>query len=290
MSTVARTIDDGNREAWLAERQTGIGASEAAAALGLDPYTTPLALWAIKRGIVPPFEGNEATRWGHRLQPLVLDAYAEQTGRTIEGVEQFARSADRPHLFATIDALDSDGDVVEVKTTSRRLGDGLPDGWLVQVQQQMYVHGRDRAVLAVLQGGNRLTTHVAERDAQVLDAILPRLDAFWASVADEDAEPPEPFAEDAALVGRLYGCDAGAFDADTDLALSVREYEILGHQIAELQARRDLLKAGIGLDLRGRVAVLPDGGRVTYKQVHRKEYTVKAGSYWQMSITKGVAK
>jgi hypothetical protein len=41
---------DMSREDWLAIRKQGIGASDAAAAVGLNPYQSPLELWMIKTG------------------------------------------------------------------------------------------------------------------------------------------------------------------------------------------------------------------------------------------------
>ena len=39
-----------SREDWLQVRQQGIGSSDAAAAVGLSPYKSPLQLWAEKTG------------------------------------------------------------------------------------------------------------------------------------------------------------------------------------------------------------------------------------------------
>ena len=36
-----------NREQWLKVRKQGVGASDAAAAVGLNPYQSPLELWMI---------------------------------------------------------------------------------------------------------------------------------------------------------------------------------------------------------------------------------------------------
>jgi predicted phage-related endonuclease len=38
------------REDWLAARKYGIGSSDAAAAVGLNPYQSPLELWMQKTG------------------------------------------------------------------------------------------------------------------------------------------------------------------------------------------------------------------------------------------------
>ena len=38
------------RDAWLQERSKGIGGSDVATVLGLNPYKTPLSLWEEKTG------------------------------------------------------------------------------------------------------------------------------------------------------------------------------------------------------------------------------------------------
>ena len=42
------------RGEWLKLRQNGIGGSDAAAILGLNPYKSPLAVYADKRGLTNP--------------------------------------------------------------------------------------------------------------------------------------------------------------------------------------------------------------------------------------------
>ena len=42
-----------DRDAWLAERQTGLGGSDAAAVLGVDPFKTKHELWLEKTGQIP---------------------------------------------------------------------------------------------------------------------------------------------------------------------------------------------------------------------------------------------
>ena len=40
-----KTINCKNREEWLSERTGGIGSSEIATIVGLNPYETPYSLW-----------------------------------------------------------------------------------------------------------------------------------------------------------------------------------------------------------------------------------------------------
>ena len=52
MSTIIDPV--GDRETWLAERNRSVGASEAAAVLGVCPYATPIDVWQRKLGLAPP--------------------------------------------------------------------------------------------------------------------------------------------------------------------------------------------------------------------------------------------
>ena len=47
-----------NREEWLKERESGVGSSEVATIIGVNPYQTPYQLWRRKKGIDPPTPEN----------------------------------------------------------------------------------------------------------------------------------------------------------------------------------------------------------------------------------------
>lgn len=141
---------------WLAARRLGIGASEAAIALGVAPYGSPHELWLRKLGRWPDVEQSEAMELGLLLEDDVAELYRRRTGRRIEREQVFLRGRQRPHLLATLDAVDSEGEVVEFKTTSawaREVGeegtDELPAHWLVQAHQQMYLAQAERVRFAV---------------------------------------------------------------------------------------------------------------------------------------------
>lgn len=70
----------------LAERRKSLGASEIGPVAGLSKSRTPLDVWAEKRGMVPPFLGNEYTEWGLRLEEPIRQKYIEVTGNAVEKV------------------------------------------------------------------------------------------------------------------------------------------------------------------------------------------------------------
>lgn len=280
------------RDAWLAERRKGIGASEAPAALGLSPYQTPFGLWCLKTGAVPPAEETEAMRWGSRLEPVLAEAFAESTGLEIARSQVFRRHDGRPHLLATADGLTADGDLVELKTISAfkagELGedgtDELPDHWLVQAQQQMYVFGRPLVRFGVLVGGQRFRTYTVHRDDALLDAIIPRLDRFWSQVTSNT--PPEATGRDAATLASLRPSEGTRVELASPLLPGVAsEYEEAGRLIRQLEEDRRALKARL-IEAMGdaAVATLLDGREVVRKVIDRKGFTVEPGQYVDFRI------
>ena len=64
---------------WQAFRTTvqGIGASEAAAALGLSPWKSPYSLYLEKVGEIDGPEENEHMAWGRKMEPLIAAHFFE---------------------------------------------------------------------------------------------------------------------------------------------------------------------------------------------------------------------
>lgn len=67
------------RQAWLEERKTYIGASEAAAALGENPHMSLHELWCVKKGLTV-VEENTAMRRGNAMEPFIANEYRLITG------------------------------------------------------------------------------------------------------------------------------------------------------------------------------------------------------------------
>jgi putative phage-type endonuclease len=73
--------NDISRDEWLTVRKGGIGSSDAAAAVGLNPYQSQLELWLIKTGrdtdLPKPDPNDESSPmyWGTLLEPIVAAHY-----------------------------------------------------------------------------------------------------------------------------------------------------------------------------------------------------------------------
>jgi len=77
-------VKDWPEEKWADARKAGIGGSDAGTILGVNSYNSAYEMWGDKTGINPRnFSGNRATVWGHRLEPLVALAYAEEQNQAV---------------------------------------------------------------------------------------------------------------------------------------------------------------------------------------------------------------
>ena len=78
--TVIRPKD---RNEWLEYRKSGIGSSEVATILGLNPFETPYQLWRRKIGLDEPKTETFAMKAGHYLEDAVSLFWSDETGRTV---------------------------------------------------------------------------------------------------------------------------------------------------------------------------------------------------------------
>lgn len=288
-----------DRAAWLAERMTGIGASEAAAVCGVSEYETPLDVYLRKIGVAPEKVETPRMRWGTRLEGVIADAYAERVGVGLADTQRFVRSSVHPFMLATLDAVRQDGRIVEFKTMGERAADALGDQlgddgsdviplhWRCQVTHQQIVAGTDVADLAVLIGGSDFRVYTIGYDERVAARMLAIEAEFWGRV--ERREPPaiDP-ARDGRNLALLYPEPAGALPLPLDTEAEVVEWLRLKEHIGALSKAADHLKASIVAAL-GPFAEgqLSDGRVLVRKVIKREGYTVEPCSYVDVRVKKG---
>jgi putative phage-type endonuclease len=291
-----RIVGDGelDREVWLADRRSGIGASEASAALGISRWGTPLKLFLQKTGRLEADAENDAMRWGRRLEPMILNDFECMTGRRLRERQVFVQSAEWPHLRATLDAVDEEGGVVEAKLIGERraekeLGepgtDQVPDDWVIQAQQQLLCEGVDHVTFAVQVGFVELRQYRVERRPVVLDMMLPRLESFWRCVTT-DTPPPPLQPSDAALQALLTPNPVGRIDLSSrEIVAAVDVWQMEGLTQKASQERRDVAKMQILAALEDCAeGALPDGRVVCRKLVTVREHTCAESVSVRLSI------
>lgn len=196
------------------DRRKFIGGSDAAAILGISPWSTPLDVFLQKTQPPAPVDpGRERyfTR-GKRMEPYVLDLMAEETGLVIVQRNRRYRDPLAVFLAAEIDAETADANI-EIKTVSpfkakewgEERTDEVPVHYVAQAMHGLMVTGRDLCIFGVLIGGDDFRVYRVERDDETIAAMRAKEILFWAQV--QRNEPPAP--TNAADVLKLFAKDAG---------------------------------------------------------------------------------
>jgi putative phage-type endonuclease len=152
-----------NREEWLKDRQSGIGASEAAAIVGASPYQTNIDLWEIKTGKRghDDISDKECVQYGIAAEPMLRQLFAIDYPQyeVIYNEFDIVRNKDHMFILATLDGRLIRKDtllpgILEIKTADiQNAGqwgkwDGrIPGNYYIQVLHQMLATGWEYAVL-----------------------------------------------------------------------------------------------------------------------------------------------
>lgn len=91
------------RDAWLQERSKGIGGSDVATVLGLNPYKTPLSLWEEKTGKTKSSPAGEAAYWGTTLEDVVAKEFSKRTGMKVQKVNYMLSKGEDGWMLGNID-------------------------------------------------------------------------------------------------------------------------------------------------------------------------------------------
>jgi len=207
------------RDEWLAVRKNGIGSSDAAAAVGLNPYQSQLELWLVKTGRdeglpkVDPHDEESPMYWGNILEPIVAGHYTKRTGNRVRKINAVLQhpDADKAFMLANIDREivgAADVQILECKTAgingARLWKEGVPEYVQIQVAHQLCVTGKQAADVAVLLGGQHLEVHRIERDETLIQHLIQLEREFWRYV-ETDTPPPADGSESADVALRcLY--------------------------------------------------------------------------------------
>lgn len=199
------------REKWLEERRKGIGGSDAAAIIGLNPWATPYTVYMDKLGMLPEKEDTEAMRQGRDFEEYVARRFTEETGKKVQRCNFMAQSRTYPFARADIDRrVVGENAGLECKTTTtldlRQFhGVEFPERYYAQCVHYLAVTGADRWYLAVLVLGKEFHVYTLERDEAEIAALMAAEADLWGKV--ENQTPPDVSGMDAdtEAVGKVYG-------------------------------------------------------------------------------------
>ena len=248
------------REDWLAVRKQGIGSSDAAAAVGLNPYKSQLELWLEKTGrdsALPKLDPNDEDSpayWGNILEPIVATHYSKRSGHRIRRINAVLQHPD-PKLAWMLANIDREVigapevQILECKTAgingARLWKEGVPEYVQLQVMHQLAVTGKQAADVAVLLGGQHLEVYRIERDESMIARLIDLERLFWDYVVSDTPPPADGTASADAALRCLYPEDNGQtldFSQHTELASTYLELKSVRQSIAQQETREAQLK------------------------------------------------
>ncbi|HNN87524.1 MAG TPA: YqaJ viral recombinase family protein, partial [Pseudomonadales bacterium] len=212
------------RETWLDVRKQGIGASDAAAAVGISPYQSPLELWLIKTGrdsdMPKPNPDDESSPmyWGNILEPIVAQHYTKRTGNKVRKVNAVLQhpDTDKHWMLANLDYTvthNSDVQILECKTAgewgAKHWRDGVPEYVQCQVQHQLAVTGKQAADVCVLLCGQEIKIYRIERDEALIEKLIALERQFWHCVETDTPPPVDGSDSSGRALKYLYPNDSG---------------------------------------------------------------------------------
>lgn len=250
-----------SNEEWRDLRRKGIGGSDAAGIMGLNPYSTPFSVYADKLGILPEKEDTEAMRQGRDLEEYVARRFREDmaekgTPKRTKETRYMLQHPNYPWMLANVDRLIIGEEAgLECKTTSvlnlRKFKNGeYPDQYYVQCVHYMAVTGAKRWYLGVLILNQGYKTFIIERDEEEIELLIKTEKEFWENHVRKSV-PPEIDGLKATTnaLGAVYNTpnDREIVLADLDIASNLMELKAEAKAIDEQISKcENILKAGMG--------------------------------------------
>ena len=128
-----------NTPEWLEFRRNKIGASDAAAIMGVSPWTTPYQLWQKKLGLVGEKEKSFAMKRGSDLENEALNCFNAEMGLSLH--PQVVKFRCYDWMIASLDGFDG-SIAVEIKCPNKEdhttaIKGMVPKKYMPQLQHQM---------------------------------------------------------------------------------------------------------------------------------------------------------
>lgn len=225
------------RERFLAERRTGIGGSDIAAIVGIDPRRDALDVWRRFAGLEEDdLSDVAAIRRGSRLEVAVLDEYEDIQGVALVRNPPLARANGAPHRLAHADALIFDEVTrgVEAKTAAGAAADDfgangtdeVPRRYVLQCQWYMGVYGAPSWDVAAMLSGHfrfEFRFYRIHRNDRLIGLLNAHADRFWERhVVTGVAPDPSNAASAARHAMALYPSDVEPLLSTDDHAIAER--------------------------------------------------------------------
>lgn len=271
------------------DRASYLGGSDAAAVMGVSPWTTPVELWEYKtRRKVREDDPSKARIYkrGHKLEPFIREMAVEKLqdmGLTVAvcGVNQRYQHPAYQFLAAEIDfelmvsgeveingelvAFEEEHINVDAKSVTgfarKKWGDvgsdEVPIEYAAQFMHGMMVTGRRYCLVAALRSFDDVDLFWVVRDDETIEAMLNKEVVFWDHVLEDTPPDPVNFADLKAL---FPAPKADLAEADAPVADKVAALKRIKAAIKDLEEQAEGLTFEVAAAI-GEASGLTFGGK-----------------------------
>jgi len=172
------------KEEWLLARKSGIGGSDAASVVGLNPYKSSVSVYIDKITEEAKEEKNYKMELGQKLEDFVAKEFSLITNKDVRNVNGILKNDKYPFAIANIDkAIVGEKAFLECKVTNsyskKEWKEQPPIHYQIQCFHYMAVTGATHCYIAALIGNEELIVHKLDRDEEVIDSLMKQEEAFW---------------------------------------------------------------------------------------------------------------
>lgn len=204
-------------EDWLLARRQYITGTDAGTIACVNKYQTPYQLYMEKKGLIKREPANSAMIWGKRMEPVIRQAYAEETGYEVKEIPYMLASTIYPWMAGNLDGAvrlpSGEWAVLEIKnlgphTGSTEYANGDCAGYaspvhVLQCYHYMTLVGCRKAVLCACISGQKLVHQVIEFDQGTANALIALEKDFYYNNLKRSVPPPVSGADND-LLSQLY--------------------------------------------------------------------------------------
>ena len=299
-----------SKEKWLKARKEGIGGSDAASVLGLNPYKSSMRVYmdkistnhvgnklkdiyedesirdiykheSIKDKLEIDKEVNYKMELGNKLKNFIANEFVLKTGKKVRSINGILKNDKYPFALANIDrAVIGEKAFLECKITnsySKKLWQKeVPIYYKIQCYHYMAITGATHCYIAALIGNEELVIHKIDRNEELINEIMDLEKMFWDKCILGEELPSPDGSEDYSKVLQVLYKDS----IDEELILFekgdlLKRYDDVREFVKNLDMERKAIEQYLQMQMKDyEVAYLGDR-KITWKKQVRNTIDTK---------------
>lgn len=290
-------------EQQLEARKSGLGGSDMATVLGINPFKTAYQLFFEKTGQwSEDIGGDDPERpafWGNVFEDAIATGYETRTQRKVRRKNTTLRHKMHDFIIGHVDRIvTGDNRGLEIKNVSLHMSpkwgpdrsDKVADYYVPQCATYMMLTGYPVWDVAAVFGGNDLRIYTLERDKELEEMIIDAAHNFWTNHVLKNIAPEMDYSHPSSseFLSKVHsGVSGHKIQLGENLyhyqkVLEEAKFDMKGLSILIEQCENRIKKA-MGDYFLG---IFPDGTGYRRKVVNRGGYTVEPTKYIDFRYTK----